>query len=232
MEDLADTKRRIVDRLKRVESATATAMAEEFELTDTAIRQHLDALEADGLVRRMHVTDSGDRRPAHTGSEPTETPARRRGRPPVSWQLTAAASTHFADRHGDLTVDLIESIRSSLGDEALTAVVAARSDRQLDHYREVLPSGSLAHRVRSLAALRTVEGYLAEVAHEGAALVLTEHHCPIQRAASSCAGLCTAELQLFQQALGPTASVVRQQHLLAGDTRCSYRITAVGGTIV
>ena len=43
MAELSDTKRRIIERLKRVESATATDLAAEFGLTDTALRQHLDA---------------------------------------------------------------------------------------------------------------------------------------------------------------------------------------------
>ena len=50
VEELSDTKRRIIERLKRLESATATGLAAEFGLTDTALRQHLDALEDAGMV--------------------------------------------------------------------------------------------------------------------------------------------------------------------------------------
>jgi predicted ArsR family transcriptional regulator len=32
-------------------------------------------------------------------------------------------------------------------------------------------------------------------------------------------------LALFQQALGPEVVVTRNQHLLSGDARCSYRIS-------
>jgi predicted ArsR family transcriptional regulator len=208
--ELAETKRRIVDRLKRVESATATMLAAEFGLTDTAVRQHLDALEAGGIVQRYQGVPDG------------------RGRPPVHWQLTPMAEELFPDRHADLTVELIESIRQALGDEALTKVVAARAERQLAAYRAALPVADVAVRVRTLASLRTAEGYLAEVTTDPddvGTMVLTEHHCPIHDAASACLGLCGAELTLFQEALGPEVIVTRSQHLLAGDARCSYRIS-------
>ncbi len=205
---LADTKRRILERLKRVDSAIASELAHEFGLTDTAIRQHLDSLEHNGLVERHHGTPEG------------------RGRPPVLWQLTALAAELFPDRHADLTVELVESIKAALGDDALAAVVARRADRQLAQYRKTIPAGGdVAVRVRALAAQRTAEGYLAEVATDGDDLLLIEHHCPIHDAATACLGLCGAELELFQRTLGDSAVVRREQHVMAGDARCSYRIS-------
>ena len=58
MAELTDAKRRIIERLKRAESITASELAGEFGLTDTAIRQHLEALEAVGLVARTRVRRS------------------------------------------------------------------------------------------------------------------------------------------------------------------------------
>ena len=51
------------------------------------------------------------------------------------------------------------------------------------------------------SALRSAEGYLAEAVEGDGHITLVEHHCPIQGAADSCAGLCSAELDLFQKAL-------------------------------
>ncbi|HEY7626802.1 MAG TPA: ArsR family transcriptional regulator, partial [Ilumatobacteraceae bacterium] len=177
MSDLPDTKRRIVERLKRVESATATDLAAEFGLTDTALRQHLDALEEAGLVSRSRAEPAG------------------RGRPPVHWQLTPAAGGAFPDRHGELTVDLLESVRVTLGERALDRVIAARADRQAESYQESLAGlQHLGDRVQKLADLRSDEGYLAEVHDDDDGILLIEHHCPIRDAATACGALCTAEL--------------------------------------
>ena len=208
MADLPDTKRRIVERLKRVESATATDLASEFGLTDTALRQHLDALEEVGMVTRSMAEPVG------------------RGRPPVHWQLAPAAAEAFPDRHGELTVDLLGSVRSTLGQRALDRVIAARSDRQVAAYEQSLAgSTKLGERLQRLADVRSDEGYLAEArADDDGAYLLIEHHCPIRDAATACGALCTAELDVFQRVLGPAAKVTRVQHVLAGDRRCAYRV--------
>lgn len=206
--DLSGAKRRIIERLKRAESATAPELAAEFGLTDTAIRQHLEALEIAELVERVVAPSTG------------------RGRPPVHWRLAPAASSLFADRHSDLTVDLIASIRTALGEDALQQVVRTRAERQLANYlAQIEGATTVTEKVHRIAELRNAEGYLAEAIDGEGEVTLVEHHCPIRGAADSCVGLCTAELELFQKAVGPEATVAREQHLLDGGQRCAYRIT-------
>ena len=206
MADLTDAKRRIVEALKRSDDATALQLAEQFNTTTTAVRQHLDALESAGIVERFDVATHG------------------RGRPAIHWRTTSLAGELFADRYGELTAELIESIRSALGPKALDQVIDDRARRQVALYRSAIPQGSTAVRVRALAERRTAEGYLAEMTTDGDDLLLIEHHCPICSAATACQALCRSELQLFSEALGASVTVTREQHLLSGDTRCAYRI--------
>ncbi|MDO8361608.1 MAG: MarR family transcriptional regulator [Actinomycetota bacterium] len=206
--DLSGAKRRIIERLKRADSTTAPELAAEFGLTDTAIRQHLEALEGAELVERVTAPSAG------------------RGRPPVHWRLAPSASSLFADRHSDLTVELIASIRSALGEEALERVVRTRAERQLATYQSAIDStATVTDRVHRIAELRCAEGYLAEAVDGPDHVTLVEHHCPIRDAADSCAGLCSAELDLFQKVLGPDVHVAREQHVLDGGQRCAYRVT-------
>jgi predicted ArsR family transcriptional regulator len=209
MAELSDAKRRIIDRLKRVDSATAPELAELFDTTDTAIRQHLEALEQSGLVERFVAAPSG------------------RGRPPLHWRITPLSADLFPDRHGELTVELIGAIREALGEEGLDRVIATRAARQLDAYRTAMPDAGVPVRLKRLAELRTAEGYLAEVVADGSEHVLVEHHCPVCDAATACQGLCRSELELFRSVLGPGVRVERDQHLLSGDARCAYRITEI-----
>jgi predicted ArsR family transcriptional regulator len=211
MAELSDAKRRIIERLKRIESATAGDLAEAFALTATAVRQHLDSLQAVGLVTRRQVVADG------------------RGRPPTLWALTPLAADLFPDRHGELTVELVASIRTALGEAALQTVLDERAERQLTSYRQQMTHTiEMAVRVRRLAEVRTAEGYLAEVElNDDGSYTLTEHHCPIHDAAATCVGLCASELALFQRTLGDAVTVTRTQHLLGGDARCRYRIAPV-----
>ena len=209
MTELSDAKRRIIERLKRVDSATAPELAELFDTTDTAIRQHLEALEQSGLVERFVAAPTG------------------RGRPPLHWRITALSADLFPDRHGELTVELIAAIREALGEEGLDRVIATRAARQLDAYRAAMPDAGVPVRLARLAELRTAEGYLAEVVADGNEHVLVEHHCPVCDAATACQGLCRSELDLFRSVLGADVIVERDQHLLSGDARCAYRITEI-----
>jgi len=208
MNEMTDAKRRLVERLKRVDSCTASELAAEFGLTDTAVRQHLESLQSLGLVSRADGEASG------------------RGRPAAQWRLTEAAASMFPDRHVDLTVDLIDSIRAELGDDALDRVIEARTRRQAQQYRAVAGEGTVTVRVGRLAEQRTAEGYVADVSTDGDDLVLVEHHCPIRIAAASCSALCRSELEVFRTALGSDVRVEREHHLLSGDQRCAYRISA------
>jgi len=208
--DLSDAKRRIIERLKRVDSATAPELAAEFDTTDTAIRQHLDVLAEAGLVERAPAAPSG------------------RGRPPVHWRLTELSADLFPDRHAELSVELIAAIEEALGADGVDKVIAARTHRQEQAYRRALPdpaAASVKVRVRRLAELRTAEGYMAEAVADGADTFLVEHHCPICDAASACQGFCRYEQELFQSVLGDDVEIERVQHLLSGDTRCAYRVT-------
>jgi predicted ArsR family transcriptional regulator len=209
---LGTTKRAIVDRLKRLGGATVPELANDLGLTTAGVRQHVDALAVNGLVESQLRAPAG------------------RGRPATEWRLTDLAADLFPDRHDDLTVGLLDALRDSLGDDGLQKVIDARTGQQLDEYRRVVPSdGSIVKRVNALARQRTAEGYLAEVVKErDGAVVLIEHHCPICTAAHACQGLCRSELQLFRAALGDDVDVERTQHIVAGDSRCAYRVTPKG----
>ena len=208
---LGPAQRRIVDHLKRSGPCTTTSLAEALDVTTQAVRPPLAELEARGLVVAERVV---------TGV---------RGRPPLGWALSPIAIELFPDRHSDLTVELIEAMRTALGDDGLEQVLVERDRKQLATIREAtLDAPDLETRVDRLARVRADQGYMAEVRADGADLLLIEHHCPVCAAATTCQGLCQNELELFREAIGSDAEVERTQHLLSGDERCIYRIRRVG----
>lgn len=206
---IGDAQRRIVDHLKRAGASTTAAIAEALGVTTQAVRPQLVELEERGLVNAETLV---------TGT---------RGRPPVGWALSSLAIELFPDRHGDLTVELIQTMRSELGDDVMETILAAR-DRghlaALEQRMAHLDADDVDARVAVLAEQRTIQGYMADVARDGEDLILTEHHCPVCAAASECQSLCRNELELFRAAIGEAAEVERSEHLLSGGDRCVYRI--------
>ena len=73
--------------------------------------------------------------------------------------------------------------------------------------------------------MRSAEGYMARVeALADEVFLLVEDHCPICAAAMSCQGFCRIELRVFRDLLGPEWHIEREDHLLTGARRCTYRI--------
>lgn len=207
----ADASSRAADRvlylLKTKGPATAARLARRLGVTAMAVRQHLAALEAQGLVE-------------------FEDRAGKVGRPARHWRLSPAAHARFPDSHAELAVGLIQAARDALGEAGVSAMIEARQRQQIARYRALLPptNALLERRVAALAALRRDEGYMASWSHKGDGLLVVENHCPICDAATACQGLCGAELALFQAVLGPDVSIERTEHILTGARRCAYLI--------
>ena len=119
--------------------------------------------------------------------------------------------------------------REAFGEKGLARLVALRTEAQIRAYRErVSPRTPLHRKVADLTAIRREEGYMAEWSREGNGFLLVENHCPISAAAHTCLGLCSAELQVFQEVLGDGVTVERTEHIVGGSRRCAYRVDVRG----
>ena len=198
---------RFLGLLKTRGPQTSAEMGAALSITDEAARQQLVKLAKEGLAVGLSEANGV-------------------GRPTQVWRLTPAGHARFPDAHADLTVQLIRSIRTELGEEALERLIGAREkETQAAYAEEVMDATDLRERVARLAAIRTREGYMAEWREDEDGYLLAENHCPICAAATICQGFCRAELAVFQEVLGEEAQITRVEHIPAGARRCAYRIT-------
>jgi predicted ArsR family transcriptional regulator len=204
-----DSSSRLLYTLKSRGPLAANALARALGITVAGTRQHLAKLQTEGLVA-------------------FDEQAGKIGRPKRLWRLTAKGHGRFPDTHGDLTVNLIGGIRAVFGEAGLDRLIAARQEAAVAAYQRALATrADLEDRVRTIARLRTEEGYMAEfVAEPDGSFLLIENHCPICAAAKACQGFCRSELELFRAALGAGTSITRQEHLLSYGRRCVYRVTS------
>ena len=200
---------------------TAQKLAELLELTSMGARRQLESAQEKGLVGFEDVADKV-------------------GRPSRRWHLTEAGHARFPDRHADLTLQMIQQVRTLFGEEGMEKLITARERDSEAAYLAALaaaeaeaeaatpqaaPQPALAARVQALARARDAEGYMAETeVQPDGSLLLIENHCPICAAAASCQGFCRSELQVFQRVLGEGCRVERAEHLLSGARRCVYVI--------
>ena len=185
-----------------------TALAKELKITTEGARFQLLKLANEGLVQAT-------------------TEVKGRGRPQQHWSLSASGHARFPDTHAELTVRLIQTMRQTLGEEAVEVVMQANERSGIERYSaEMQDCPDLESRISRLAEVRSREGYMAEYRKiEEGGYLLIENHCPICAAASSCQRFCSSELNTFRTVLGKNINIERTDHILAGARRCAYRIS-------
>ncbi|WP_028765882.1 helix-turn-helix transcriptional regulator [Shewanella fidelis] len=205
------TSDKILQMLKTRGALTAKVIATELGLTTMAVRQHLQSLEES----RDLVYE--DRKAT-------------RGRPTRYWALTPQSNSHFSDRHEELTVQLIDSVKTIFGDGALEQLITHREQATYTLYSQALANvDGLQAKLNILAKLRTEEGYMATIEQHQELYFLLENHCPICAAATSCLNFCRSELQLFQSLFTAEANITREEHIIEGARRCAYKIVPIAG---
>lgn len=209
-QDLAEdcSARGILSLLKEKGPSDATTLATHLRISVPGVRQHLYELQTSELV-----TFAEEARP--------------KGRPVKLWRLTPKAHGCFPDNHAAFTVSLLRSVQEVFGPKGMCELLTRHADKQARLYRERIKSlKTVADRIKALVALRSEEGYMAEVCREANGdLLLIENHCPISCVARSCGDLCSNELNVFREVLGPSVQVERVEHMVSGQRRCVYRIT-------
>ncbi|MBV1910786.1 MAG: transcriptional regulator [Kangiellaceae bacterium] len=200
------TTEKIQNLLKLNGEMTAKDLSKELKLTTMGVRQHLQILE-----EQSHVIFHDKKAP--------------RGRPTRYWQLTTESQSVFPDKHQELTLQLIDSIKVIFGPDGLESLIEQREKDSSSHYHKSLDQLSeLKKKVEKLADLRSKEGYMATVEYSEDNFWLMENHCPICAAASKCLSFCRSELALFRDLLKEVATVSREEHIVEGARRCSYKI--------
>lgn len=181
------------------------------------------------LAKELGITVEGARfqltRLAEEGLVQATTLSKGVGRPTQIWDITDKGNKRFPDGHAEFSLQLIDSMREVLGQEAVDAVINLREKKANGKYIEALKDvQGLEEKIARLAELRNSDGYFAEWDKEEDGFILIENHCPICAAAHRCADLCDAELNTFKEIFGGQVSVERVDHIIAGSRRCAYKI--------
>jgi predicted ArsR family transcriptional regulator len=113
-------------------------------ITKEGARKHLLNLSADGLIEAT-------------------VQSRGWGDHPVSYSLTEKGMARFPDSHADITVQLLKSVKSLLGENALNLLIGDREAIVYQKYNKALTGAeTLDQKLKILSQKRSEEGYMAE----------------------------------------------------------------------
>ena len=186
----------------------AAALADRLGLSAAAIRRHLDALVADGLL---------------VESEPRPAAQRGRGRPARVYAITDAGRAAFPHAYDDLATTALRYLRESGGEQAVVAFAEHRAEALARLLAgDVDPAADPLVRTEALAESLTAHGYATTTEQAGAGVQVCQHHCPVAHVAAEFPELCEAETRAFERVLG--TYVQRLATIAHGDGVCTTHV--------
>ncbi|HYZ02944.1 MAG TPA: helix-turn-helix domain-containing protein [Candidatus Binatia bacterium] len=208
LDALSSGRRAVVEWIKREGEASTEEIAAALGVTVGAVRQHLAALEADGLVAH---------REERSGP----------GRPRRRHCLTPAGEGLWPKRYGQLANQVLGLVEQS-DPELVDLVFEGRARDRVRRARHRLEDKGFDDRVRELAAILDEDGYLAdcEKVEEGFWRIV-EHNCAILDVAARYGAACRSEIRFLREAM-PDAEIERVRHIVSGGHVCAYEVRARG----
>ena len=206
---LADTgfgqsRRRLLEALKRLGSATLLEVARNLDLSRETVREHVNALAAEGLVARAGTRRHGP------------------GRPHVIYRLTERAEALFPRREGEGLAELARYLVSRGDESVLRRFFAERAEQRLGRARARVNGLSGRKRLEEVARVLSEEGYMAEAADGTLRLA----HCPLRELRGAARVPGRAGLALVGHLLG--RPLQRTDYRPDGGASCSYRVRGRG----
>lgn len=197
------SRQQMLDHLHRERGGTAKTLASVTGLSVAGVRQHLNAMQRDGLVQaqvqRGHV-----------------------GRPALVYALTERGEGLYPKNYDALTVLLLEEVRATAGSDALQRVMQRIAARMADQRMDRVAGRPLAERVEETTKILREIGSVAEWERRGDEFFIFQCTCPYPNVARRNSAVCALEVDFVRRLTGADARLTTS--LLRGDRACTYRV--------
>lgn len=199
LEPLGATQRALLRALLHNQPGlTIDALAETLAISRNAVRQHITALERDGLLARGATQPTG-------------------GRPEQLYLLTDAGRERFPRQYTWLSEVMLRTLRDHLGPEGLAASMEAMGRAVADDMAAFPADAPLATRIATLNQIMGDLGY-DTLPPESAAI--EARNCVFHKLAAEIPEVCRFDVALASQAIG--REVEHQACMVRGDAVCRF----------
>ena len=197
----ASTRGQIIALLRR-SSRTVDELTQELNLTHTAVRAHLAALERDGLVQQ---------RSERRGS----------GKPSSVYDLMPAAEYLFPKSYDQLLDQLLDVLGEHLPADEVETLMREAGRRMAAQWK--LPPGNLPVRLEAGAEVLNELGGLMERETEGEALCIRGYRCPFAAVVQEHPAICDLAETLLTELVGVP---ILEQCERTGSMPCRFIVPA------
>ena len=191
---------RLLSQLRRTGGGTISELGKELGVTATAVRQRLNRLMSNGLIRR-------------------ETQPQKRGRPSHRYLLTEKGERHAGTNYADLAIVLWQEIRS-IEDQRVRSGLLGRIAGRMAQVPGFVAEKTLEERMNHLKEYMAERQVPLEVDKSGTDATLTILACPYPQLAEHDRGVCAMERMMISELLGEKMSLTSCR--LDGANCCTF----------
>jgi len=196
---------RILEYLQRNGSASIKVLEEHLGVTTTAVRQQLQALQANGYIERQSV---------HAGV----------GRPYHEYSMRPKAQELFSCHSDELALSLLEEVMALTGKETTERLLGRVSSRLAAQYLRSVEAGEISERVGQLVEALSARGVLADMSIDDEDVIMLQtYNCPYHELAQEHRGICDMDEKFMREVLGSDVNL--SECMLDGHHRCTFVVS-------
>ena len=200
-----NTRNRVLRSLLLNQKRTVNELAESVDINPISVRHHVTKLEAEGLIL-------------------SEEERHGVGRPRLIFSLTPKGMEQFPQRYLQLTLRLLEQLKTSLPEKVLGNIFKEVAEGIADDLTQDinLEDLDLKERLELLQEVLTSEGFMVDLQEEEGNFYIVEASCTYHHVGEDYPEICMVDQELIAHFVSSTPK--RVECILDGDKQCKYLI--------
>jgi DeoR family transcriptional regulator, suf operon transcriptional repressor len=205
MPNSTSTKEKILGFIKTHKQMTVIELSALLNITEMAVRRHLQVLETDELiiaVMKKNMT----------------------GRPSKVYQLTELGEEFFPKQYKQIGIDLLNEI-NQIDPHIVNQAIITRQEKLISRFRGRISGKPFKNQVSELARIQSELGFMAEDCETESEIIgeIRQTNCPYLEIAKDFPEICKNEHRFFKELL-QTENITKVSALSKGETCCHYVI--------
>lgn len=201
-----NTKDEILQLLKTFNEQTVAKLSQKLNITEMAVRRHLQNLENDGYITSSLIRKS-------------------LGRPLSVYTLTEKGEDTFPKQYKDVLLDFVGFLEEKGEEELVLQFFENKFKEIYDTTAIDIENSSFTEKVEHVAKLQDAQGHMVEydIINDSNTAEVKQSHCTISQLATHYPSVCECEKKMIQKFF-PNQEVELHCSLSNGDKACAFLI--------
>lgn len=195
------TKEQILSLLKLNGSMTILELANELEITEMAVRRHIQTLERDKLIR-------------------SDIKKQTMGRPSKVYQLAEQGENFFPKKYKEFSLELLQGLKDAGQEQLLRNILIQNREKHFQQYKLDHEGKTFIDKLNSLKKIQEQEGYMPKLENHDGTVHLKELNCPLVEIAKEFPLICHTEREFIENFLGAELTLITS--MVKGHSCCHY----------